>query len=192
MQICDLTANAQLKRDFLFYYMEWRSGELCKLQEAYEDRVAEADGAVADPPKPVLKRDRRAIIRMVEQAFAKFNAAEVAKPLVQQDIRSGRPSSVGSRYDSVQAAPGRAGEQSGLRGSHAEASAQQHRGPAAGQLDGAAAVVRQQALSVRHALQASMYVCVYVCVCTCGRCRDCLLNAESDVLHIAIHFQCDY
>ena len=87
MQICDLTANAQLKRDFQFYYMEWRSGELCKLQEAYEDRVAEADGAVADPPKPVLKRDRRAIIRMVEQAFAKFNAAEVAKPLAQRCIR---------------------------------------------------------------------------------------------------------
>ncbi len=64
--------------------MEWRAGELWKLQQAY---VAEADGAAADPPKPVLKRDRRAIIRMVEQAFAKFNAAEVAKPLAQRCVR---------------------------------------------------------------------------------------------------------
>ncbi len=84
MQICDSTANAPLKRDFQFYYMEWRAGELRNLQEAYEERVAEADGAAADPPKPVLKRDRRAIIRMVEQAFAKFNAAEVATPLAQR------------------------------------------------------------------------------------------------------------
>ena len=31
--------------------------------------------------------DRRAIIRMVEQAFKKFNDAEVAKPLAQRCIR---------------------------------------------------------------------------------------------------------
>jgi hypothetical protein len=67
--------------------MEWRAGELRNLQEAYEERVAEADGAAADPPKPVLKRGRRAIIRKVEQAFAKFNVVEVAKPLAQRCIR---------------------------------------------------------------------------------------------------------
>ena len=41
----------------------------------------------AEPPKPVLKRDRTAIIRMVERTFATFNTEEAAKLLAERCIR---------------------------------------------------------------------------------------------------------
>ena len=67
--------------------MEWRAGELRTLQGAHEEHVAEADGAGAEPPKPVLKRGRTAIIRMVERTFATFNTEEAATLLAERCIR---------------------------------------------------------------------------------------------------------
>ena len=62
MQVCDLTANAQLKAEFKVLYARWRAGSLRKLQAEYDEKLAEARDAGAAaavaPPKPALKMDR--------------------------------------------------------------------------------------------------------------------------------------
>jgi hypothetical protein len=71
MQVCDLTANAQLKAEFkVLYAARWRAGSLRKQQEEYDEKLAEARDAGAAaavaPPKPALKMDSGAIITMVD------------------------------------------------------------------------------------------------------------------------------
>ena len=91
MQVCDLTANAQLKAEFKVIYASWRAGSLRKLQEEYDEKLAEARDAHAAagvaPPKPALKMDRGAIITMVEQTITNFNKKEDSKPLEERCIR---------------------------------------------------------------------------------------------------------
>ena len=90
MQVCDLTANAQLKAEFKVLYARWRAGSLRKQQEEYDEKLAEARDASAAaavaPPKPALKMDRGAIITMVEQTIANFNKKEDRKLLEERCI----------------------------------------------------------------------------------------------------------
>lgn len=88
LQVCDLACNAQLKTLFKAHYLQWRAGQLRRLQAEYEERVAElSETGVGRIPKPTLKRDRSAIIHMVEAAFRQFNDEQSAKVVEERTIR---------------------------------------------------------------------------------------------------------
>jgi len=90
MQVCDLSCNAPLKRRFKSHYTQWRAEQLRTQRQAFSEAADEAeDAGVAAPMgfKPVVKRDRAAVVNMVQKAFKGYNDEQLQEPVAARAIR---------------------------------------------------------------------------------------------------------
>lgn len=89
LQVCDLACNAPIKRQFNMLYMQWRAASLRAQRQAADEERRELidNGEAPSALKLQLKRDRRAIIRIVQRTFKCLNEKALAQPLDERPIR---------------------------------------------------------------------------------------------------------